>query len=181
PGESPEHRAYMQRRLAHLDASVQQGGFPEAVVRALFYLLAARGAADGRDFRHVWKILHARLSDALTDEATFRRLARQQALLVRRMPEAAIAAIPHLLAHARDDEITSGIAAVREVEAHCGRLSDDECRRRDRLVALFDEARLSLGDLPAAAGPDTDAKRETTRRARRRKRSPRGTRAKKPR
>ncbi|MGH8190121.1 MAG: DUF3141 domain-containing protein, partial [Rhodanobacteraceae bacterium] len=42
PGESPEHRAYMQRRLAHLDASVQQGGFPEAVVRALFYLLAAR-------------------------------------------------------------------------------------------------------------------------------------------
>ncbi|MGH8156240.1 MAG: DUF3141 domain-containing protein, partial [Rhodanobacteraceae bacterium] len=140
PGESPEARAYMQHELAQLDASVDEGGFHEALVRSLFYLIHARGEANGRDFRHIWRIVRARLGDVVEDEAAFRRLARRQTLLVQRRPEAAIAAIPKLLEGVPADVIRGGITATEELATCCGGLSEEEKQRQREVVALFEKA-----------------------------------------
>lgn len=140
PGESPEARAYMQRELARLDASVDEGGFHEALVRSLFYLIHARGEANGRDFRHIWRIVRARLGDVVDDEAAFRRLARRQTLLVQRRPEAAIAAIPKLLEGVPAETIRGGITATEELATGCGGLSEEEKQRQRDVVAQFERA-----------------------------------------
>ncbi|HEU0198639.1 MAG TPA: DUF3141 domain-containing protein [Nevskiaceae bacterium] len=138
PGSSPEHRAYLQRELAALDASVQTGGLHEALVRALFYVIAARGAADGRDFRHIWQIVDEKFTDVTGDVDAFRRLVREQGLLVRRQTEAALKAIPQLLAGAPDTGIRTAIAAIDEIASRCDAPSSAECQHRDRVVGLFE-------------------------------------------
>jgi hypothetical protein len=155
PGESPEHRAYMRDKLARLDASVEQGGFHEAIVRALSYVIAGRGAADGRDFRQIWEILESLLDDVLEDADSFRRLARQQALLVQRIPDAAIAAIPHLLKGAPEDDIRSGMWAIEQLEAQYGALPRNEQWRRSQVAALFEQALPA----PSSAPPSASAKK----------------------
>ncbi|HEX7380651.1 MAG TPA: DUF3141 domain-containing protein [Nevskiaceae bacterium] len=140
PGESPEHRQYMQRKLAELDASIGQGGLYEAVLRALFYVLQARGELDGRHFRHVWHILHARVGATLPAEAPFRELVRNQALLVQRKPDAALAAIPALLRDASAADAQWAVGAIDELATRCGDLSEEEQARRQKVVALFNKA-----------------------------------------
>ena len=48
PSETPEHRQYLAQELTRLEADIHSGGLAEASIRALFFVLAARGEADGR-------------------------------------------------------------------------------------------------------------------------------------
>ncbi|MGH8151519.1 MAG: DUF3141 domain-containing protein [Rhodanobacteraceae bacterium] len=169
PGESPEAHAYMQHELAQLDASVDEGGFHEALVRSLFYLIHARGEANGRDFRHIWRIVRVRLGDVVADESAFRRLARRQTLLVQRRPEAAIAAIPKLLVDVPAETIRGGITATEELATCCGGLSDEEKQRQRQVVALFEQA---LSQKPAstrAGAPKAAARARSTAPSKKRK------------
>jgi hypothetical protein len=53
PSETPEHRQYLAQELTHgSKRDVHSGGLAEAAIRALFFVLAARGEADERHFRH---------------------------------------------------------------------------------------------------------------------------------
>src|SRR5256885_4879624 len=77
----------MRQELARLHESVAQGGLYEAVIRALFHVLRARGEADERHFRHAWRLLQDHLGGVPPDMAQFRRIVRRQALLMQRRSE----------------------------------------------------------------------------------------------
>lgn len=140
PGEAPEHLRYLEQEWQRREASMNEGGVYEAVLRALFHIAQARGEADGRHFRRVWCILYDRLSNELPDEAAFRDLVRTQALLAWRHPDAAIGAIPHLLAQSPAEDIRWGLGAIDELVAQSASLTPEEETRRQHVRALFSAA-----------------------------------------
>ncbi|MDR0225983.1 MAG: DUF3141 domain-containing protein [Burkholderiaceae bacterium] len=148
PGESPEHCQYMAQQLAHLHDSLDHGGLYEAVIRALFHVLRARGEADERHFRHAWRLLQDHLGGLPPDMAQFRRTVRQQALLMQREPEAAMAAIARLLAASPAGDIRWGMATVEELSRQGGPLSDTEQERLQQALACFAQA-LQAAEPPA--------------------------------
>ena len=140
PGESPEHCQYMRQELARLHESVAQGGLYEAVIRALFHVLRARGEADERHFRHAWRLLQDHLGGVPPDMAQFRRIVRRQALLMQREPDAAMAAIPRLLAASPAADIRWGMTTVDELANQGGNLSDAEHQRLLQAMGHFVQA-----------------------------------------
>jgi hypothetical protein len=152
PGESPEHCQYMREELLRLHEGVAQGGLYEAVIRALFHVLRARGEADERHFRHAWRLLQDHLGGVPPDMAQFRRIVRRQALLMQREPEAAMAAIARLLAPSPAADIRWGMATVEELANQGGNLSEAERQRLQQALAHFAQA-LQAAEPPAAPEP----------------------------
>src|SRR5258708_24724516 len=140
PGESPEHCQYMRQELARLHESVAQGGLYEAVIRALFHVLRARGEADERHFRRAWRLLQDHVGGVPPDMAQFRRIVRRQALLMQREPDAAMAAIPRLLAASPAADIRWGMTTVDELANQGGNLSDAEHQRLLQAMGHFVQA-----------------------------------------
>lgn len=167
PGEAPEHLRYLEREWERREASVDEGGVYEAVLRALFHIAQARGEADGRHFRRVWCILYDRLGGELPDEAAFRDLVRTQALLAWRHPDAAIGAIPHLLAQSSAEDIRWGLGAIDELVAQSASLAPEEETRRQHVHALFSAALARSVAAPRsehAAAPTTAHRKATHKR-----------------
>lgn len=150
PGDSPEHRAFMDREMARLGGDYQHGGLPEALVRSLCYVFQARGEADERHFRHAWELvrphLAARQAGGQPGQAGFRTLVRRQALLVRRDSDAALDAIPHLLAETPTAEIADAAAFIADLAGRGEKLSALEQASLDRVLGLFGQQH----SLPAA-------------------------------
>ena len=130
----------MRQELARLHESVAQGGLYEAVIRALFHVLRARGEADERHFRHAWRLLQDHLGGLPPDMAQFRRIVRRQALLMQREPDAAMAAIPGLLAASPAADIRWGMTTVDELANQGGNLSDAEHQRLLQAMGHFVQA-----------------------------------------
>ncbi len=140
PGDSPEHCAYLANELAQLEAGILEGGLPEAFVRGLTWIFQARGETDDRLFHHAWNLLlpHIQQSGNRSEVmATFRALVRRQALLIQRDPDAALAAIPHLLADTSAQTRRDVVALIGDVFAHESQLSKHEQSELKRIVALF--------------------------------------------
>jgi len=140
PGDSPEHKALIAAELVRLDADIERGALPEALVRSLCYLFKARGEADERHFRHAWEVVRPRLDGAVIDGsamAGFRTLVRRQALLVERHPEAAMAAVPRLLSGISPESRHAGAAFIADIVSRGGGLSAQEAERLRRVQALF--------------------------------------------
>ena len=143
PGESPEHRAFIAAELARVKADIGQGGLPEAFVRAMFHVFQARGEADERHFRHAWDFANAhRRSPGTAPPAVdaFRALVRRQALLVRHDAQAALAAIPALLADAPAAAVREAADFIAGTVARGGALSAQEQDSLRRVLALFGPA-----------------------------------------
>ena len=144
PGDSPEHRAWLAARLQGARAAMAEGGLVEAAVRAMIHVLAARGEVDERLFRGASQLAGRRL-DA-TGRARLRQVVRDQSLLMRLDADAALAAIPDLLA---------GVPAARRREAATllaelvGPGTADPAGERERL------ARVQALLRPAADGRST--------------------------
>lgn len=157
PGDSPEHRAFLAGELARLEADLNRGGLAEAVIRGLFFVLKTRGEADGRHFRHAWNLLQPRLDRpdlGVPDLARFRELVRRQGLLVWRDGEAALAAIPRLLADTPPDIIHRASDIIAGLVELAGSLSAQEQASLRRVLDLFEGAAHAA---TAAAVPVTSA------------------------
>lgn len=140
PGNSPEHRDYLARELSRQDADMTQGGLVEAVQRSLYYVLQDRGGSDERLFRHAWSLLEPRLAQPGFDFPAFRQRIRGQALLVRRNPEAAVAALPQLLARVSPDKTRAAAKAIRAFVTRGGDLSLQEAERLEEMQDTFEAA-----------------------------------------
>lgn len=140
PGSSPEHRGYLARELARQDAEMTTGGLVEATQRALFYVLQERGGSDERLFRHAWSLLQPRVSQPGFDFAAFRQHVRGQALLIRRNAQAALAALPQLLAQAAPDDIRSAAQVLESMTGHGDPLSAGEAERLRQMLDAFEAA-----------------------------------------
>ena len=139
PSETPEHRQYLAQELTRLEADIHNGGITEAAIRALFFVLAARGEADGRHFRHAEELVRPHLTNDF-DMQAFRHLVRRQALLMRLDEDAMVSAIPGLLNGIAPEDIRQVAGMIVQVIGSGDVLSAHEQTRLEQVSTLFKRA-----------------------------------------
>ncbi len=139
PSETPEHRQYLAQELTRLEADIHNGGITEASIRALFFVLAARGEADGRHFRHAEELARPHLPNDF-DMQAFRHLVRRQALLMRLDEDAMVSAIPGLLNGIAPEDIRQVAGMIVQVIGSGDVLSAHEQTRLEQVSTLFKRA-----------------------------------------
>ena len=157
PSETPEHRQYLAQELTRLEADIHSGGGTEAAIRGLFFVLTARGEADGRHFRHAEELVRPHLGSDF-DMQAFRHLVRRQALLMTLDEDAVVSAIPGLLRNTAADAIRQIAGIIAQVIGSGGALSAQEQARLERVSALFEQAarETQAASAPATPGPADD-------------------------
>lgn len=146
--DSPAVRLRMDEVARQQREALDQGGLPEATVRALLYVLQARGQADERLFRGMLDWLGTLPGERAHSNGDgppgplgqpyWRTLVQQQGLLVRRHPQAAIAALPTLLAGTSTADREQAASALSALLLRGDPLSAVEQARLDEvLIALL--------------------------------------------
>jgi len=126
-----------------LEGRFEEGGLPEAVVRALVYIRATTGSVDERGFGALQAIRALRPASERLHLPKLKTLIREQYLLVRLDEERALRALPSLL-QATDEDRRAAFDIVRRIAGGKGALSEAEARRLNRVQTLF------LGTAPLA-------------------------------
>ncbi len=136
PGVSPEHRAFVAEESERLRAEIDQGGLLEAAIRGLLFVRRFQGEADERRAN-----LAAQMQQpdylATFNMTTFRALFRRQAKLMRLDLDAAIAAIPALLAGSRPHEIRDMARLIEQMLTATEPLLPEEQASLEQMLALF--------------------------------------------
>lgn len=136
PGVSPEHRAFVAEESKRLRAEIDQGGLLEAAIRALLFVRRFQGEADERRAN-----LAAQMQQpdylATFNMTTFRALFRRQAKLMRLDLDAAIAAIPALLAGSRPHEIRDMARLIEQMLTATEPFLPEEQASLEQMLALF--------------------------------------------
>ncbi|MET3133402.1 pimeloyl-ACP methyl ester carboxylesterase [Oxalobacteraceae bacterium GrIS 1.11] len=139
PAVSAEQRAFVAHEIDKLRAATGQGGLAEAAIRALFYVHRLRGVADERRFNLALKLHQPDSTGGMNIEA-FRQVVRQQARLMLLDQDAALAALPQLLARAAPDAIRAAARALEQMLAMPLPPSAGERASLARMLALFEAA-----------------------------------------
>ncbi|MGR7997719.1 DUF3141 domain-containing protein [Xanthobacter sp. ZOL 2024] len=134
PGVSPEHREYVAQELAALRHEMEEGGLLEAGIRALAYVTRDAPRVDERQFN-----LAIELEQGLRDlpPEHFRNIVRRQCALMQLDREAAIAALPALLARAEPVAIRSAAKVLELAEGLGSGHSDAERASLKQMLAVF--------------------------------------------
>jgi len=138
PGVSPEHIAFVRRRVDELRKLVQCGGLREAGIRVMMYIAQAQGGIDERSFNLI-RQLRAKQEHTLS-LAAFKKLVREQAMVMVVDPEGAVDAIPSLLIHHSAPEIEAGLEFVTRVAMASGALNAEGKKRLTQVAKLYDLA-----------------------------------------
>ncbi|MCA1494439.1 DUF3141 domain-containing protein [Ensifer sp. NBAIM29] len=135
PGEQPETLAFIRARIAELKARIGEGGLREASIRALVYV----GRGYGLDERQlaVLRRIRARHREGLSLQE-FKRILREQSLMLLVDEPAALAALPSMLPSSHEQR-TAALAAVREVIESTGEMNEDVQARMSCVEALFSD------------------------------------------
>ena len=80
PGDEPEHREFVARRVAELRGRIAEGGLDQAALRALVYIGLAERDGDERTFNMLQRIREERGGGV--DLATFKQALRDQFLML---------------------------------------------------------------------------------------------------
>ena len=150
PGTSRDHRILVAERIAELKAAIDQGDPYEAVVRAVLYIGLAGGVADERAFETLRQLLAEEGEDATLAE--FKTDLRRQYLMLLLDEEAALAALPKLLAGDRET-VAERLDEVRRVVTATGQPGGIRRERLARIEALFTAA--AQDNAPQARAPET--------------------------
>ncbi len=133
PATEPERKAFVQQRIAELQAGMAEGGVREAALRALVYIGLGGQGADERAFNELRRIRAANQGVPL---AEFKQVVREQYFRLMLDCDAALAAIPKMLppdAASREQALD----AVRRVVEAAGPPSGERAARMVRIEALF--------------------------------------------
>src|SRR5262245_57007313 len=106
PGEDAAYRALIARRISELRDGIAEGGPREALLRALIYVRMPDGVVDERGFNFL-RGLREEAGKGLS-LAEFKKLFREQFLVLLLDEDRAVAAIPDMLA--RDPVVASRMA-----------------------------------------------------------------------
>ncbi|MCI1709880.1 MAG: hypothetical protein LKM39_05595 [Chiayiivirga sp.] len=107
----------------------------------MIHIFQQRGEADERHFRYAWEFArshHQRLGGSKPEMAAFRTLVRRQALLMRHDAQAALAAIPALLAAVPADLVHGAAEFIAELATRGDALSQPEQSSLQHVLALFE-------------------------------------------
>lgn len=138
PGVSPEHIAFVRRRVDELRKLVQCGGLREASIRVMVYIAQAQGGIDERSFNLI-RQLRAQQEHSLS-LAAFKKLVREQAMVMVVDPEGAVDAIPSLLSHHSTAEIEAALKFVTRVAMASGSLNAEGKKRLAQVARFYDLA-----------------------------------------
>jgi hypothetical protein len=128
--------AAASQAAAHLQHQIDQGGWIEAVVRALIYVRLPEGKVDERGFGVLTQI-GAELPPAKrVGLARFKEIMKEQYLILLQDEERAIATLPNLLPKDRKERDET-LAMVRRILAARGVLPEEGSRRFQRIEAIF--------------------------------------------
>ncbi len=145
PSVSPEHRQFVDQKLAELRSAIDEGGLIEAALRAIFYVLRHRPEIDERRFNLALRlhesgaVKRSSRRKANLIEA-FRIIVRQQTNLMRLDLDAAMAAIPQLLARSELEEIRRLGDALERVLTAGDPLDTQEQADLRHVLAIFEAA-----------------------------------------
>ena len=179
PGVSPEHLAFVNRRIEELRGLVRQGGLREAAVRVLIYVSQAQGGIDERSYNLIRTL--RQIEDHTLTLEQFKHLVREQALVMTVDPAGAISALPDLLRNASAETIREASDFASRVVSAGGPLNSVGIARLGEVQKIFEEAaRNSTSKLApshfkpstsrrksggAVASPDAPAKTSPAKRA----------------
>jgi len=133
--KNPLHRELLDTRIAELKSRITKGGLREATVRALIYVGMARGGVDERGIEAIRGIRLVQEGPRLT-LPQFKAMVREQYFMLIVDPEAALAAIPHLLPPSAESR-RSAFAALRQVLSARGEIGGEAADRLRRMSKLF--------------------------------------------
>ncbi|TWB82720.1 uncharacterized protein DUF3141 [Nitrospirillum amazonense] len=155
PGETPEHRRFLAEQGAELRRRLHVGGLREAGMRALLHVALAERMADARGFNALRALrdTHGRGLEL----AEFKRLVRDQFLMLLLDPAAALETLPDLLAGATVEEITRVSEDLVMVAGAAGPLDTKGQERLDSMVALFQDLAARAPRAPGKASPAATA------------------------
>jgi len=132
PGLDKAHVALIEARIAELRASIAEGGPREAAIRALLYIGMGSGA-DERMFNTLRQIRAE--NEGLTLQA-FKQTVREQYFKLHLDTEAAVAAIPKMLA-GDPTRRTRILEALHRTVRAAGELTGERAQRLARIEKLF--------------------------------------------
>ncbi|SAL28854.1 PHB de-polymerase domain-containing protein [Caballeronia telluris] len=136
PGDSEARSASIAAAHKHLRDDMTKGGLIEASVRALLFVRRTHGEADERRFNLAREML-----STLSDRGilAFKEVVREQAALLRLDVDAAIDALPGMLANAAPADIRN---AARHIDTLTTTLPLDDVERADlaRVLSIFESA-----------------------------------------
>jgi len=150
PGVSPEHIAFVRRRVDELRKLVQCGGLREASIRVMMYIAQAQGGIDSRSFNLI-RQLRAQQEHSLS-LAAFKELVREQAMVMVVDPEGAVAAIPGLLSHHSASEIEAALEFVTRVATASGALNAEGKKRLAQVARFYHLAAQQSGQTQEVDG-----------------------------
>ncbi len=139
PGAEPEHRRFVQRRKNELSEHIAQGGSHEALMRAVIYVLGGSPATDERNFKRL-RASRAELEPS-ADLASYKDLVRDQFAILKLDRNAALEAIPTMLAGESIKAIDTHLEHLDQVVAASGELSERAASRYERIKELFEQAK----------------------------------------
>ncbi|WP_317205389.1 DUF3141 domain-containing protein [Janthinobacterium sp.] len=146
PGVAPEHCAFVAAELGKLRASTGEGALAEAGIRALFFVHRRRGEADERRFNLALQLFEPGYIEGMEidgmDIGDFRQIVRHQARLMLLDQDAALAALPQMLARAAPDAIRSFARALRQMLSVPQAPSAGEEDDLQRMLTIFETAAL---------------------------------------
>ncbi|MGQ3673838.1 DUF3141 domain-containing protein [Xanthobacter sp. TB0136] len=137
PGVSPEYRAFVARELEALHAEAEEGGLLEAGIRALSYINADSLRVDECQYNLAFE-LRPNLRD-LSPE-TFRDIIRRQAVIMMTAQDAALAAMPALLARASAQDIREVTRIIELFDTVGAKPTEQEQSRLQEMLTVFREA-----------------------------------------
>ncbi|WP_083582177.1 DUF3141 domain-containing protein [Halomonas aestuarii] len=138
PGAEPEHRRFIERRRAEVQAHIAEGGSHEAVMRSVIYVLGGAPATDERNFKRL-RASRAELEPGI-QLADFKHLMREQFFILKQDREAALESLPTLLKGQSAAQIDGHLAHIEHVLAASGELSEHAAQRFERIKGLFRQA-----------------------------------------
>jgi pimeloyl-ACP methyl ester carboxylesterase len=134
PGEDPDHRAFVKRRIEELQADMDKGGPREAAIRAMIYIRMPENATDERGFEMLRRIRAEQDSQKTLSE--FKQDLREQYLMLRLDERRAVETLPILL-KGHEGEAEQLLENVRQVVTAGGPLHAEAKKRLAEVERLF--------------------------------------------
>lgn len=134
----------IQRRIHGLMELANVGGLPEAMIRALLYMVRGGNGLDEREFNMLKQICNESHTLPKMTQAAFKSIVRNQHSLLVLDERASMEAISRMLDATTEDAEKEALAAIRRaIEAH-GEPTLEERRRLNHLKNYFTSSHTSL-------------------------------------
>jgi hypothetical protein len=127
----------IQWRMRNLLNRVSEGGLPEALTRALLYIVRGGGGFDEREFKMLKQLCDASATLPRMSQSEFKMLLRTQHELLVLDERKAMETLSQLLDNAKEAAVQEALSAIHTVAQASGDFSGEEKRRLQQLERYF--------------------------------------------